>query len=133
MKNKRGFAFIELLIVVAIVSIVAGIIIPAMIDIRFFNQFKTSYGIPLKRAPLSEIEKSLLQPLVTARLGELRQRVDSIQKNRIATLSLPPSTDTTEVNRRLKELAASEDQLEAAQQQLNKAIAAAKYFFVLPQ
>lgn len=100
MRNQKGFTYLELLFVTAILGVIAAIAIPTLFRARTQLHFRTYFGVQLYGVP-SEEQVLILQPLVTRRLRELEALSDVQEKELFALL---PATTAEEAQTRLAKL-----------------------------
>ena len=127
MKNERGFTYIEMIIVFAIILIVGIIAVPAILHDNNDVDFREIFG--LETAYFTEDEMTLVQPLVQERIKELRTLCEASQQERGVYFSnmahLPGSPK--ELQERLVHLRELDDSLKSHCSYYAKALKTATY------
>jgi len=108
MRTQKGFTFIEFLIVVAILGIIAAIAAPSLLDTRRQEDRKTLFGEEFANLPdqLSPEHMRVLRPRVEERVG----KICGLTKKRPAPTEAPPAkaqpaTDSAAIQQELNRLA----------------------------
>lgn len=132
MKNQKGLSFVEVMIILVVMTSVAVVVLVPIARIRQRSLFKEIYGVELHDKFLSGDQKQLLRPIVKSQIKALAEQVDSTRSELEGLMALPKSTDAFEVNSRLTQLERITAKLEREDKQLEKATQLAQYFGLLP-
>jgi|SRR3989344_1233905 len=127
-KAQKGFSLIGILMVVVIILIIAAIMTLILGYHRHSGSFKESFSVEIIKYQLNDEKRQIIQPLVTKRLQELRDNLQTVQKEKADLFMLPETTNPEEATQRINKLNEIEAKITSASSALTKAENSAEYF-----
>ncbi|MBI2064085.1 MAG: hypothetical protein HYT65_03825 [Candidatus Yanofskybacteria bacterium] len=127
-KSQKGIGLVEVLVITGILLIIGAIVTPGLIEGRYSDFFKESFGIEIRNNQLNDEKRYILQPLITKRLRELESNLQTAQKEKADLLTMPETITSEEAMQRINKFNEIETKITSAYDAFNAAKKSAEYF-----